>query len=325
MPSSMRQHIKSAFDGLRSSVRELYARLLEREISRTPAHIAVIQDGNRRYARERGKDTSAGHRAGAETAQKLLEWCDDFDIEELTLYAFSTENFDRPDAEREALFDLIADRLYELADDDAVHDREVRVRAIGQIHRLPDRVRDAIAYADGQTEGYDRLQLNVALAYGGRAQLRDVAREMAREAVDGELDPTSIDVEAVETRLMAEPTQPVDLIIRTGGEERTSNFLPWHASGNEAAVYFCAPYWPEFSRAHLLRAIRTYEAREQSWRRTRIERWRALAGALADSKPAVATRLREQIERDRTISDSGTDTDIMDDDTVCSADLPADE
>jgi len=321
----MRRHIKSAFDGLRSSIRELYARLLEREISRTPAHIAVIQDGNRRYARERGKDTSAGHRAGAETAQQLLEWCDDLDIEELTLYAFSTENFDRPDAEREALFDLIADRLYELADDNAVHDREVRVRAIGQTHRLPDRVRGAITYADEQTEGYDRLQLNVALAYGGRAQLRDVARELAHDAVDGKLDPVSIDVEAVKTRLMAEPTQPVDLIIRTGGEERTSNFLPWHASGNEAAVYFCAPYWPEFSRAHLLRAIRTYEAREQSWRRTRIERGRALVGALADSKPAVATRLREQVERDRAVSDNETDTDTIDDNIVCSADLTVDE
>jgi len=292
---------------LQHHVRQLYARLLEREVSQSPAHVAVIQDGNRRYARERGKDKSEGHRAGAETAKQVLEWCDDLGVEELTLYAFSTENFDRPQAEREALFDLIADRLYELADEEAVHDREVRVRAIGQLHRLPERVQDAITYAHDRTEGYERLQLNVALAYGGRAQLRDVAQEMVEEVIEGDRAPEEIDVEVIESRLMSGPTQPVDLIIRTGGEERTSNFLPWHASGNEAAVYFCAPYWPEFSRAHLLRAIRTYESREQSWRRTRVARMKALAGAIADTKPAVAARLHRRIPT--TESDSGSDGD----------------
>jgi len=297
---------------LRSGIQGLYGRLLEREISKTPDHVAVIQDGNRRYARERGKNKSEGHRAGAETAERVLEWCDELGIEELTLYAFSTENFDRPQQEQEALFDLIADRLYELADDDAVHKREVRVRAIGQLHRLPRRVQDAIAYAHEQTDDYDRLQLNVALAYGGRAQLRDVAQSIVQDVVAGEYDPTAIDVELIESRLMTGPTQPVDLIIRTGGEERTSNFLPWHASGNEAAVYFCAPYWPEFSRTHLLRAIRTYEAREQSWRRTRIARAKTLAGAIAESKPAVAARLRERVSA--TDSESSAKADAETDD-----------
>ena len=301
-------NLNALFEPVQNGVRQVYARLLEREISTTPAHIAVIQDGNRRYARERGKDKSEGHRAGAETAKQVLEWCDDLEVEELTLYAFSTENFDRPQAEREALFDLIADRLYELADEEAVHDRAVRVRAIGQLHRLPERVQDAITYAHDRTGEYDRLQLNVALAYGGRAQLRDVAQEMVEEVVEGDRTPADIDVEAIESRLMSGPTQPVDLIIRTGGEERTSNFLPWHASGNEAAVYFCAPYWPEFSRAHLLRAIRTYESREQSWRRTRIARIKALAGAIADSKPAVAARLRRRLPSTDTDSESEGDT-----------------
>ena len=299
---------------IQNGVRQVYARLLEQEISTTPAHIAVIQDGNRRYARERGKDKSEGHRAGAETAERVLEWCDDLGVEELTLYAFSTENFDRAQAERDALFDLIADRLYELADEEAVHDREVRVRAIGQLHRLPERVQDAITYAHDRTGDYDHLQLNVALAYGGRAQLRDVAQEMVEDVVDGNRAPADIDVEAIESRLMSGPTQPVDLIIRTGGEERTSNFLPWHASGNEAAVYFCAPYWPEFSRAHLLRAIRTYESREQSWRRTRIARAKALAGAIADSKPAVAARLRRRIHNRGTDTESDADADADADD-----------
>lgn len=137
---------------------------------------------------------------------------------------------------------------------------------------------------------------------------------MVEDVVDGDRAPADIDVEAIESRLMSGPTQPVDLIIRTGGEERTSNFLPWHASGNEAAVYFCAPYWPEFSRAHLLRAIRTYESREQSWRRTRIARAKALAGAIADSKPAVAARLRRRIHNRGTDAESDADADADADD-----------
>ncbi|MFC7072013.1 polyprenyl diphosphate synthase [Halovenus rubra] len=265
---------------LREWTGSLYEHILEREISKTPTHVAVIQDGNRRYASQHGGEPSDGHRAGAKTTEALLEWCDELDVEEVTLYTFSTENFDRPKQQREELFDLVASKLREFADADRVHDQEVRIRAIGETHRLPDRVQDAIAYARDQTEEYDRLLLNIALAYGGRAEMLTAARTIAQEVADNELDTDSIGVTTVEKALYDGPTHDVDLIVRSGGDERTSNFLPWQANGNEAAVYFSTPYWPEFSRIDFLRSIRTYEHRERSWRQTRARRARELLHAL---------------------------------------------
>ncbi|MFC6835045.1 polyprenyl diphosphate synthase [Halomarina ordinaria] len=280
---------------VRRRLQGLYGRLLERELSGTPTHVAVIQDGNRRYADRQGKGTAAGHRAGAETTEAMLDWCSELGIEELTLYAFSTENFDRPPAEREELFDLIERKLYQFADDSNVHEERVRIRAIGQLYRLPPRVRTAIDYAEAQTENYDSQYLNVALGYGGRAELLDAARGIAGAVERGELAAADVDVEAVEERLSGGPARAVDLIIRTGGDERTSNFLPWHANGNEAAVFFCAPYWPEFSRVDFLRAIRTYQSRQESWQRTRTERALALLTAVgSDERARLLGRLRTE-------------------------------
>jgi tritrans,polycis-undecaprenyl-diphosphate synthase [geranylgeranyl-diphosphate specific] len=272
-------------------VQRLYERLLEREVSGVPTHVAVIQDGNRRYAKKRGAEATAGHRAGADTTEQVLKWCADLGVEELTLYAFSTENFQRSREEREALFDLISEKLRSFADRSEVHERGVRIRAIGQTDRLPERVQDAITYAEQRTAGYDNLNLNVALAYGGRGELLGVARSIAAEAASGEFDPDDVTVAEIEDRLTTRPTRAVDLIIRTGGAERTSNFLPWHANGNEAAVYFCTPYWPEFSRVDFLRAIRTYESRQKSWRRTRAQRAAALVGAVSDVELTEASRV----------------------------------
>jgi tritrans,polycis-undecaprenyl-diphosphate synthase [geranylgeranyl-diphosphate specific] len=272
-------------------VQRLYERLLEREVSGVPTHVAVIQDGNRRYAKKQGAEATAGHRAGADTTEQVLKWCADLGVEELTLYAFSTENFQRSREEREALFDLISEKLRSFADRSEVHERGVRIRAIGQTDRLPERVQDAITYAEQRTAGYDNLNLNVALAYGGRGELLGVARSIAAEAASGEFDPDDVTVAEIEDRLTTRPTRAVDLIIRTGGAERTSNFLPWHANGNEAAVYFCTPYWPEFSRVDFLRAIRTYESRQKSWRRTRAQRAAALVGAVSDVELTEASRV----------------------------------
>jgi len=276
-----------------------YERLLHREIGDGPTHVAIIQDGNRRYARKQGDDAPDGHRAGAETSEQVLDWCDDVDIKELTLYTFSTENFDRPAEENEPLFDMIASKLRELADSDRLHDREVCIRAIGEIDRLPERVQEAIAYAEAETADYDSFRLNIALAYGGRNELLRAAREVTAAVDDGELAADEIDVETVESYLYRQPVRDVDLIIRTGGDERTSNFLPWHANGNEAAVYFCAPYWPEFSKVDFLRGIRTYESREQSWQRTKVDRAvtlvRALGSLELEEARRVAGRLRDQL------------------------------
>ncbi|MFB6171455.1 MAG: polyprenyl diphosphate synthase [Haloarculaceae archaeon] len=290
-------------------VRRAYERLLEREIDGAPTHVAVIQDGNRRYARERGDDASAGHRAGAKKTEEVLQWCEGLGVEELTIYAFSTENFERDESEVETLFDLLERKLYEFADHPDIHAREVRIRAIGQVDRLPERVRDAVDYAERQTRDHDRLHLNIALAYGGRAQLLDAARDIADAVAAGDLAPDEIDADAVEDRLYDGPTRDVDLIIRTGGDERTSNFLPWHANGNEAAVFFCAPYWPGFRRIDLLRAVRTYESREESWHRTRVRRALALVRTLGDVELEEASRV---VDRFRDTAPSG-ELDALDD------------
>ncbi|WP_254761954.1 polyprenyl diphosphate synthase [Natrinema marinum] len=291
---------------LRQRVDAAYERLLSREISGAPTHIAVIQDGNRRYARGRGDDAHEGHRAGAETTERVLEWCQDIGVEELTLYTFSTENFERPDEQNEALFDLLCEKLYEFADADRVHENEVSIRAIGETDLLPERVRDAIEYAEQRTRKYDRFVLNIALAYGGRSRLLEAARGVAEDAESGELEPSEIDVGDIEDRLYDRPVRDVDLIIRPAGEERTSNFLPWHANGNEAAVFFCTPYWPEFSKTDFLRGIRTYEHREASWRRTRARRALALLGAVSEPELAEA---RSIVDRFRDSLPSGEQPD----------------
>jgi tritrans,polycis-undecaprenyl-diphosphate synthase [geranylgeranyl-diphosphate specific] len=286
---------------VRRQVRRGYERLLLRELEEAPDHVAIIQDGNRRYAREHDGDAPDGHRAGAQTTEQVLEWCDDLGVDELTLYTFSTENFNRPPEEREPLFDLIESKLYEFADADRVHESGVGIHVLGDVERLPDRVQEAVAYAERRTDDYDNFRLNIALAYGGRSELLSAARDIAAAVDQGGLDPNEIDVSEVERRLYADPIRDVDLIVRTGGDERTSNFLPWHANGNEAAVYFCAPYWPEFSKVDFLRGIRTYQAREESWRRTRTERAVALVRAVAsvelEEARAVAGRLRSQLPR----------------------------
>ena len=305
---------------LRSAVERAYLRYLRRRIETVPTHVAVIQDGNRRYARDRGTAAPEGHRAGADTTERMLDWCADIGVSELTLYAFSTENFARPDAELEPLFDLLEAKLCEFADADRVHDQGVQIRALGDVERLPRRVREAVAYAERRTASNDRFTLNVALAYGGRTELLDAARGVARDVADGELDPDDVDTETVETRLYDRPVRDVDLIVRTGGDERTSNFLPWHANGNEAAVYFCTPYWPEFSEVDFMRAIRTYQSRDESWQRARAERAAALVRAVAEVELAearrVARRLRDRLPRAdeevvAALADTGTRSSVV--------------
>ena len=239
--------------------RDVYARAIERGLDHVPGHVAIIQDGNRRYARERGVDTDSGHTAGAETARNVLQWGRDLGITETTLYAFSTENFERPPEERAALFDLIAEELRALADDDRIHADGVKVRAIGHTDRLPERVQAAIETVESATDRYDQYVLNVALAYGGREILRSAAERIAEEAASGALDPETIDRETVAERLYDCSFRDVDLLIRSGGECRTSNFLPWHAVGAEAPFVVVDSYWPAFSRLDLLRALTAYD------------------------------------------------------------------
>ena len=275
----------------------MYVRLLRSEIEEVPEHVAVIQDGNRRYARNRGKQTSDGHRQGAQRTEQVLDWCHELGIEELTLYTFSTENFERPKDEREALFDLIERKLLEFADAERVHENRVCIRALGDIDRLPPRVQDAVDYAEDRTRAYDSFVLNIALAYGGRAELLSATRRILSQVDDGDLSPNDIDIKTVQNQLYDRPVRDVDLIIRTGGDERTSNFLPWYANGNEAAVYFCTPYWPEFSKPEFLRSLRTYQHREEAWRKTKLGRALTLVKTFTETETKEAERIIESLDQ----------------------------
>ncbi len=222
-------------------------------------HVAIIQDGNRRYARRKQISVAIGHNLGAKTTDLVSDWCLELGIKHLTLYAFSTENFRRDEEEKRHLFDLIKNKLLELRDSEKIHANRVRVRAIGRIDLLPADLKEAVFSVDEATKSYDRMYLNVALAYGGQCELVDAARALAYQIRAGRLRSKDLNENLIAQFLYphdGDPVPKVDLIIRTGGEYRTSNFLPWQANGNECAAYFCAPYWPEFRKIDFLRAIR---------------------------------------------------------------------
>lgn len=227
-------------------------------------HVAIIQDGNRRYAKQKGLSKILGHSLGANTSEMVADWCLELGIKHLTLYTFSMENFKRDEEERRYLFDLIKNKFKELYSSEKIHGNEVRVRAIGRTDLLPEDLREEIRRVEEATKGYARMHLNVALAYGGQRELVDAARALATLVRSGKIRAEDLSEELVAEHLYPQggtPVPKVDLIIRTGGEYRTSNFLPWQANGNECAAYFCAPYWPEFRKIDFLRAIRTAQTR----------------------------------------------------------------
>ncbi len=251
---------------LKNPAYTLYERLLKSRILKGDPieHVAIIQDGNRRYARQRGLSTLLGHSLGAETSERVTDWCVEMGVKHLTLYTFSTENFSRNDEEKRYLFDLIKGKFAELCRSRKIHDNRVRVRAIGRVEMLPSDLRDEIRKTENVTREYDNMFLNIALAYGGQRELVDTARCLARQVKEGRIRAEQVDEQVIASHLYPQdgvPVPKVDLIIRTGGDCRTSNFLPWQANGNECAAYFCAPYWPEFREIDFLRAIRTAQVR----------------------------------------------------------------
>lgn len=250
---------------LRSFLEPVYERILAIQCTAIPRHVAIIQDGNRRYARERGADTGVGHRAGADTTERLLGWACDLGVEHITLYAFSTENFNRDPEELDELFGLFREKFLATVADERVHRYGIRVRMVGDRSLLPPDLLEAVEKAEATTSHYTRFHLNIALAYGGRNEIVSAARRIVADAAAGQIRPDEITPALVQESLAeADDLPPVDLIIRTGNECRTSNFLPWQANGNECAVYFCAPYWPQFRRIDLLRAVRVYRQRIES-------------------------------------------------------------
>ncbi len=258
-----------------NSLYKAYERLLQDEVLEgpIPRHIAIIQDGNRRYADKIGEPRVNGHVYGAETTENVMNWCIDLGVQQITLYSFSAENYARPEDELAALFSLLEWKLDELYQSSRIYDDQVAVRMIGDREHLPPGVTKALKRIEDASHSFTKHYLNIALAYGGRQGIVDVTRSIAKMVENGELNAEDIDENLLSQFLYRkEPIPNVDLIIRSGGESRTSNFLPWHANGNECASYFCAPYWPEFRKIDLLRAIRTYQMREREKRRNAVRR-----------------------------------------------------
>jgi tritrans,polycis-undecaprenyl-diphosphate synthase [geranylgeranyl-diphosphate specific] len=246
----------------RTLIEPLYERFLRMQCRYAPNHIAIIQDGNRRYAKMLGIDTASGHRAGAEKTEEMLDWAHELGIRHITLYTFSTENFSRDKDEVQHLFELFKEKLSRVVQDERLKKYRIRIQMVGDRTLLPDDLREAVDAAEALTRDHDGFCLNIALAYGGRNEIVLAAREILTEVSGRGLDPATIDVQMVEKHLHGgKGIPPVDLIIRTGNEYRTSNFLPWLANGHESAVCFCAPYWPLLRKIDLLRAIRIYNQR----------------------------------------------------------------
>ena len=228
-----------------------------------PAHLAIIMDGNRRFAREAGIEIKDGHAKGRDTLEELLDWCLELDIRILTVYALSTENLARPKEEVEALMDLFDRALRQIAVDERVHRNGIRVRVLGNRGLLPPRVQEAIGIAENATEGYSKYRYNVALGYGGRDEIVEAIRALAREVKEGRLRPEEIDSGAVSRHLYTKDLPDPDLIFRTSGEERISNFLLWQSA--YAELYFTDVLWPGLTRLEFLRAIRSYQLRRRRY------------------------------------------------------------
>lgn len=225
-----------------------------------PRHVAIIMDGNGRWARQHGYSARLqGHRAGAETVKAVLRACNELHIRYLTLFAFSTENWKRPAREVEGLMRLLreflADNIGELME------KGIRLRAIGHLQDLPEATRAALEDAITRSQHNAKLDLILALSYGARQELVDAARRIAQDVLSGVLNPEEIDEHAIQQRLYAPDVPDPDLLIRTSGELRISNFLLWQISYSE--LYVTPILWPDFREADFYDAICAFQARQR--------------------------------------------------------------
>jgi tritrans,polycis-undecaprenyl-diphosphate synthase [geranylgeranyl-diphosphate specific] len=228
-----------------------------------PSHIGIILDGNRRWAQDRKYSVDLGHAYGADVVEKLLDWCQDLGIKSITLYVLSTENLQRTAEEVQELFRLIEERLTNLLSDQRIYKYRVRVKGIGKFDLLPQSLLGILREVEEKTAAYDGHFLNIAIAYGGRAEITDVVKSIADDVKNGTLSPETISEATIASRLYTAhlPNPEPDLIIRTSGEERMSGFLLWQGAYSE--LIFMDVYWPAFRKIDLLRAIRTYQKRKR--------------------------------------------------------------
>lgn len=224
-----------------------------------PAHVAIIMDGNGRWARERKLPRLAGHRAGVENMRRVLEACGEFGIKYLTIYAFSTENWDRPKAEVRGLLNILENVIDRELDE--LHENGVQLNHLGRLERMSDELQEKVNHAIELTRDNDRLVLNIAWNYGGRDEIVQVIEKIVASGVG----PEKINEELVNSYLYTAGCPDPDLIVRTSGEFRVSNFLIWQGAYSE--WYVTKTYWPDFGREELLKALIEYAARERRFGR----------------------------------------------------------
>lgn len=226
-----------------------------------PEHIAIIMDGNGRWAKAKGLPRSAGHKKGADSLRSVMDGCRAHGIKHLTVYAFSAENWKRPAEEIEELMQLL--QHYIRAEMNTLHEHEIRLRFIGDLSALRPNVRDIVEDAASQTEDYSAFNLTIALSYGGRQEITEAAKTLARKVQDGTLSPQDIDEQLMENTLYTGTLPAPDLLIRTGGEQRISNFLLWQCAYTE--FYFTNILWPDFTADDLSDALAAFSKRERRY------------------------------------------------------------
>ena len=229
-----------------------------------PSHIAVIMDGNGRWAKQHSLGRIAGHKKGVEAVRETVTACRELGVRYLTLYAFSSENWDRPAREVKSLMGLLEKFLkMELK---TMLDRDIRLLAIGNCGTLPENVLKTLNEVISKTQGNSAMTLILALSYGGRDEILEAVRKIAREAAEGKIDPGDLNKEAFSDYLYTEGIPDPDLLIRTSGEHRISNFLLWQTAYTE--FYFTDVLWPDFRKKDLIAAIRDYQGRERRFGKT---------------------------------------------------------
>ena len=231
-----------------------------------PEHIGIILDGNRRWAQNKGLMKAIdGHRRGADKLHEVLNWCYDSGIKVVTIWIFSTENFKRSKDEVDGLMSLIEKKVKDLTDDEETHQKEIGIRFIGRRELLPESLQQSIETCEKATADYSRIQLNVAIAYGGREEIVDSVKQFIRDkiAADHSLEETldELEPDSINDYLYTSGMPDPDLIIRTSGEVRLSGFLLWQSAYSE--YYFCDTFWPEFRYIDFLRAMRSYHVRQR--------------------------------------------------------------
>lgn len=235
------------------------AGLADLDFSRLPAHVAFIMDGNGRWAKKRIMNRVKGHEQGTETVRTMVTACRELHIPYLTLYAFSTENWSRSKVEVSALMSLL--RSYLISERDSMVSRNIRLSAIGQLDRLPEKVRKELQATMEATRNNDGLQVNLALSYGGRDEITQMVRVLSQKVADRVLSPEDISEDIISKHLFTSGMPDPDLLIRTSGEMRLSNFLLWQLA--YAEIYFTNTLWPDFSREEFVEILKDYQNRER--------------------------------------------------------------